>query len=235
SVRNAILCTALARLFLRTNHACADGFERPLFMVYSKNNSDKNTVMKNSRRDFLQKMAVSAATLPFLSRYDAFANSGLRPLTASQAPPLRVALMGLGGYASRVAEAMQSCKRAKITGLISGTPQKLADWGTRFGVPEGSRYNYENFDRIKDNPDIDAVYVITPNALHHSQVIRVANAGKHVICEKPMALNAAEGQEMVDVCAKAGVKLLIGYRMHFEPKTVEVVRMRAAGEFGTIK
>ncbi|MGV3763972.1 Gfo/Idh/MocA family protein [Parapedobacter sp.] len=191
--------------------------------------------MKNSRRDFLQKLAASAATLPFLSSYHTFANSGLRPITLSQSPTLKVALMGLGGYASRVAEAMQSCKRAKITGLISGTPEKLADWGNRFGVPETSRYNYENLDRIKDNPEIDAVYVITPNALHHDHVIRVAKAGKHAICEKPMALNANEGQEMVDACTRARVKLLVGYRMHFEPKTVEVVRMRAAGEFGKIK
>lgn len=188
--------------------------------------------MNNSRRDFIQKLAASAATLPFF--YDTFATTDLRPVT-SQGRTLRVALMGLGGYASRVAEAMQSCKRAKITGLISGTPAKLADWGSRFGVPENSRYNYENFDRIKDNPNIDAVYVITPNALHHDQVIRVAKAGKHAICEKPMALNAVEGQEMVDACARAGVKLLVGYRMHFEPKTVEVVRMRAAGDFGKIK
>lgn len=191
--------------------------------------------MKNSRRDFLQKLAASAATIPFLSSYDALANPRLRPVTSDQGPTLRVALMGLGGYASRVADAIQSCKRVKITGLISGTPAKLADWGSKYEVPEASRYNYENFDRIKDNPDIDAVYVITPNALHHDQVIRVAKAGKHAICEKPMALNAAEGQEMIDACANAGVKLLVGYRMHFEPKTVEVVRMRAAGEFGTIK
>ncbi|MFB2118916.1 Gfo/Idh/MocA family protein [Parapedobacter sp. 2B3] len=188
----------------------------------------------NSRRDFLQKLAASAAALPFLSAHHAFGNTEL-PHATAQDPTLRVALMGLGGYASRVAEAIQSCKRTKITGLISGTPAKLADWGTRFGVPETSRYNYENFDRIKDNPNIDAVYVITPNALHHDQVIRVAKAGKHAICEKPMALNAIEGQEMVDACTKAGVKLLVGYRMHFEPKTVEVVRMRAAGEFGAIK
>lgn len=195
----------------------------------------KNTIMKNSRRDFLQKLAASAAAFPFLSSYDVLADGGLKPITSSQGPTLRVALMGLGGYASRVAEAMQSCKRAKITGLISGTPNKLSDWGNRFGVPEQSRYNYENFDQIKDNPNIDAVYVITPNALHHEQVMRVAKAGKHAICEKPMALNATEGQEMVDACAKAGVKLLVGYRMHFEPKTVEVVRMRTAGEFGKIK
>ncbi|MBK1442009.1 Gfo/Idh/MocA family oxidoreductase [Parapedobacter sp. ISTM3] len=187
----------------------------------------------NSRRDFLQKLAASALAMPFLSSYDAFGHADFR-LPVSQGPVLRVALMGLGGYASRVAEAMQSCKRAKITGLISGTPGKLQEWGAKYQVPEKSRYNYENFDNIKDNPDIDAVYVITPNALHHDQVIRVAKAGKHAICEKPMALNAKEGQEMVDACANAGVKLLVGYRMHFEPKTLEVVRMRQAGELGKI-
>ncbi|MBL7745421.1 MAG: Gfo/Idh/MocA family oxidoreductase, partial [Chitinophagaceae bacterium] len=87
---------------------------------------------------------------------------------------------------------------------------------------------------IKDNPDIDAVYIITPNALHKDEAIRVAKAGKHVICEKPMALNAKEGQEMVNACKKANVKLLVGYRMHFEPKTLEIVRMRKDGELGKI-
>ena len=76
--------------------------------------------------------------------------------------------------------------------------------------------------------------MITPNALHHDQVIRVAEAGKHAICEKPMALNAQQGQEMVDTCRKAGVKLLVGYRMHFEPHTLEIIRMRKAGDFGKI-
>jgi Predicted dehydrogenases and related proteins len=187
--------------------------------------------MENSRRDFLQKLTVSAMALPFFTSLHAGNHSNA---PAGQQPVLRVALMGLGGYASRVAEAMQSCKRAKITGLISGTPAKLKDWGAKYGVPEKNRYNYENFDAIKDNPDIDAVYVITPNALHREQVIRVAKAGKHAICEKPMAINAAEGQEMVDACAAANVKLLVGYRMHFEPNTLEIVRMRKAGELGKV-
>jgi predicted dehydrogenase len=65
-------------------------------------------------------------------------------------------------------------------------------------------------------------------------VIRVAKAGKHVICEKPMAVNAKEGQEMVDACKKANVKLLVGYRMHFEPKTLEIIRMRKDEELGKI-
>ncbi|MEJ1097280.1 MULTISPECIES: Gfo/Idh/MocA family oxidoreductase [unclassified Pseudoxanthomonas] len=186
------------------------------------------------RRNFLQKLVASAAVVPLLSPYRAFAQADRPGPGGNPGPTLRVALMGLGSYAERVAESMQSCKRAKVTGLISGTPSKLQEWGTKFGVPEKSRYNYENFDRIKDDPDIDAVYIITPNALHRDQAIRVAKAGKHVICEKPMAVNAKEGQEMIDACAKAGVKLLVGYRLHFEPKTLEIIRMRKAGDFGNI-
>lgn len=140
--------------------------------------------------------------------------------------------MGLGSYGTRVAEAMLSCKRAKLTGVISGTPSKIKNWQAKYGIAEKNCYNYETFDQIKNNPDIDAVYIITPNALHHQQAIRVAQAGKHVICEKPMALNAMEGLEMVTACKKANVKLLIGYRMHFEANTLEVVRMRKAGAFG---
>src|SRR5690554_3834490 len=185
----------------------------------------------NSRRKFLQKVTFSAAALPFLS-----AN---HPLHVSElddqpynGPILRVAIMGLGSYGTRVADAMQSCKKAKLVGVISGTPSKVKDWQSKFNIPEKNCYNYENFDRIKDNPDIDAVYVITPNGLHYEHAIRAARAGKHVICEKPMALNAKEGQEMIDECHKAHVKLLVGYRMHFEPNTLEIVKMRNEGEFG---
>jgi predicted dehydrogenase len=117
-------------------------------------------------------------------------------------------------------------------GVISGTPSKIKDWQSKYSIPEKNCYNYENFDAIRTNPEIDAVYIITPNALHHSQAIRIAKAGKHVICEKPMAINAKEGQEMVDACKRANVKLLVGYRLHFEPKTLEIIRMRKEGELG---
>lgn len=142
--------------------------------------------------------------------------------------------MGLGGYGTRVAEAMQDCKRAKITGLISGTPSKIKSWQAKYNIPDKNCYNYETFDAIKNNPDIDAVYIITPNGLHKDQAIRVAKAGKHVICEKPMAINAAEGQQMVDACRAANVKLLVGYRMHFEPNTLQIINMRNEGAFGKV-
>lgn len=186
-----------------------------------------------SRRNFLRTLSLSAMALPAASWAAPVALKDL-PDPSYEGPVLRVAIMGLGGYATRVARAMEDCKRAKLTGLISGTPSKIADWSRRYNIPEKSCYNYDNFDAIRNNPDIDAVYVITPNALHHDEVIRVAKAGKHVICEKPMGLNAKQGQEMADACSKAGVKLLVGYRMHFEPHTLEIVRMRNAGDFGKI-
>jgi predicted dehydrogenase len=182
-----------------------------------------------SRRDFLRKVTVSAVGMPIL--YNPMKLWAARP-PAAEGPVLRVALMGLGSYATRVADAMQHCTNAKLQGVISGTPSKIKDWQQKYGIPEKNCYNYENYDRISDNSDIDAVYVITPNALHKDQVIRVAKAGKHAICEKPMAINAKEGEEMVQACKQAGVNLLIGYRMHFEPNTMEVVGMRKAGEFG---
>ncbi|MDH5397695.1 MAG: Gfo/Idh/MocA family oxidoreductase [Cyclobacteriaceae bacterium] len=187
----------------------------------------------NSRRNFLQTMGVATLALPFVpTAYGKEKN--VLPDVPYDGPVLRVAIMGLGSYGTRVAEAMRSCKKAKLVGVISGTPSKIEDWQKKYDIPKKNCYNYDNFDKIKNNPDIDAVYIITPNGLHHPQCLRVAKAGKHVISEKPMGLNAKEGQEMVDACKKAGVHLLVGYRMHFEPKTLEIIRMRKAGDFGKV-
>lgn len=185
-----------------------------------------------SRRDFLQQISATALAVPFFSSVHAGGTySREEPY---EGPVLKVAIMGLGSYGTRVADAMRDCKAAKLTGVISGTPSKIADWQKKYGVPAANCYNYENYDKIKDNKDIDAVYIITPNALHKEAAIRVARAGKHVICEKPMSINAKDGQEMVDACRSANVKLLVGYRMHFEANTLEIIRMRNAGELGQV-
>lgn len=182
-----------------------------------------------NRREFLTKLSAPFLAMPVLAELGI--NNSKEPYNG---PILKVALMGLGGYATRVAEAMHACKKAKITALISGTPDKLKTWQEKFQIPAKNCYNYGNFDAIKNNADIDAVYILTPNALHHPQTIRVAAAGKHVICEKPMALNSFQGKEMVEACKKAGVQLLVGYRMHFEANTVDIIKQRIDGQFGKI-
>ena len=132
----------------------------------------------NSRRHFLQKITGSVIALNLVR------NTAAAQIEANvyNGPVLRVAIMGLGSYGTRVADAMQSCKKAKLVGVISGTPAKIKAWQSRYNIPEANCYNYGNFDSIKNNPDIDAVYVITPNGLHKEHVIRVAKAGKHAIC-----------------------------------------------------
>ena len=91
-----------------------------------------------------------------------------------------------------------------------------------------------NFDSIADNEDIDVVYVVLPNSMHAEFSIRAAKAGKHVICEKPMAMNVAECDAIINACKEAGVKLGMGYRLHSEPYTNEVKRFVREKTFGKI-
>lgn len=186
----------------------------------------ENSEPMRSRRTFIQQMALPLLAKPLL---DLNASA-----TLAEGPSLHIAQMGLGSYAERVGTAMKDCKRAKITGLISGSPDKLKKYGERYGVDEAARYAYDQVGQLKNNPNIQAVYITTPNALHCPQTIAVAETGKHVICEKPMALNAKEAKKMMDACQANGVQLLIGYRMHLEPITLDIVRMRAQGAFGKV-
>ncbi|HRO44971.1 Gfo/Idh/MocA family oxidoreductase [Agriterribacter sp.] len=185
----------------------------------------------SSRRNFLQKLSIglSAAALTPLS-----SPASVFPDLRKPVKQLRVALMGLGGYAGIVARAMKECKLATLTGIVTGTPSKIATWKSNYGIPDKNVYNYDTLHTIANNPEIDLVYVTTPNSLHHKHVLQVAAAGKHVICEKPVADNAQQAREMIAACKKAGVKFYVGYRLHFEPHTRELVRMRKAGEFGNI-
>ena len=102
-------------------------------------------------------------------------------------------------------------------------------------MSEKNIYNYENFDSISSNPDIDIVYIVLPNSMHKEYTIRAAKAGKHVICEKPMAMNSIEAEEMISEVAKAGKKLFIGYRLHYEPHNIEAMRIGQNQVFGKVK
>ncbi len=189
----------------------------------------------NSRRNFLQKMGVSALALKLAPITGLAADKPEATITPYDGPVLRVAIMGIGTYGNIVARALQASTKAKLVGVVSGSPAKVKDWQTKYGIPDKNVYNYDNFEDIKNNPDIDAIYVIVPNFLHKPYVLRAAKTGKHIISEKPLGLTGKEAQEIVDGCKKAGVKLLVGYRMHFEPKNLEIIAMRKAGDFGKIQ
>jgi predicted dehydrogenase len=90
-------------------------------------------------------------------------------------------------------------------------------------------------EKLADNPDIDVVYVVTPNALHAEHTIKAAKAGKHVLCEKPMEVSVEKCQKMIDECKKAGKQLAVGYRCHFEPNNLEGVRLAREKVFGDLK
>lgn len=139
---------------------------------------------------------------------------------------LGVALVGLGGYSSgQLAPALLHTKNCYLAGIVTGTPSKAQSWAEKYSIPAGNIYTYENFDTIISNPAIDIVYIVLPVFMHKEYTLRAARAGKHVICEKPMALNAPDCQAMITGCKQANRLLSIGYRLHFEPHSLELMRL----------
>lgn len=148
---------------------------------------------------------------------------------------LGVALVGLGYYSTDLlAPALQVTKHCHLAGIVTGTPSKALQWKKQYGIADKNVYNYQNFDSLASNSDIDVVYVVLPPSMHAEFSIRAANAGKHVWCEKPMALTEKECQNMIDACNKNGVKLSIGYRVHHEPNTQRIIRFRKEETYGKV-
>ena len=164
--------------------------------------------------------------------------AGSLPLgySASCVPPKRklgIALVGLGEYStSMLAPALTQTTYCELTAIVTGTPEKEKIWADRYNIPKENIYNYDNFDDIANNKDVDIIYVVLPNAMHADFSIRAARAGKHVICEKPMAVSVEEAEAIIKACKDAKVKLSVGYRLHSEPYTQEVKKMVAEQTFG---
>ncbi len=143
------------------------------------------------------------------------------------------AIVGLGSYAlNNIIPQFANCRHSRLAAVVSGDPEKAKRVAGGHRLPARSIYSYETFDRIRDNPDVDVVYVILPNSMHAEYTIRAAKAGKHVLCEKPMAVSSAECEAMIAACRKAGRKLMIGYRSHFEPHNIHAMRLRRQGAVG---
>lgn len=174
---------------------------------------------KLSRRNALKNLAVGGTAI-------LFSPNPLLASTRAKKEKLGVALVGLGYYSSDLlAPALQQTKNCYLAGIVTGTPSKAEAWKAKYNIPDKNIYNYENFDQVANNHDIDVIYVVLPPSMHKEFVIRAANAGKHVWCEKPMAITAQECQDMIDACKKNKRSLAIGYRLHHEPHTIEYRRI----------
>jgi predicted dehydrogenase len=183
-----------------------------------------------TRRDFIKTTAITAAAVPFVS--------ALTPRAFATEPDKKpgVALIGLGGLSTnQIAPAFQYAKKCRLAGIVTGTPAKAEKWKAQYNIPDRNIYNYDTMEKMADNPDIDFVYVVTPNALHAEHTIKAANAGKHVLCEKPMEVSPEKCQQMIDACKKAGRQLAIGYRNRFDPYNIECIRLAREKTFGELR
>jgi len=178
--------------------------------------------------------AVQGGRVAFPNWRDA-ADAPPPPPPAPMPPGARVgfAVVGLGRLSlEEILPAFGASKMARPVAVMSGSPEKAKLVAAQYGIPADAIYGYGEWDRLKDNPAVRAVYIVTPNALHRDQVIAAANAGKHVLCEKPMAVSSDEARAMIEACARADVKLMIAYRCQYEPANREVARLSRSGEFG---
>ena len=177
-----------------------------------------------SRRDFLAAGAGLAATAAF-SPY---------VIGRTKAKDkLGVALVGLGYYSTDLlAPALQLTKNCHLAGIVTGTPEKAEKWKEKYKIPDKNIYNYQTFDQIANNPDIDVVYVVLPPSMHREYVVRAAKAGKHVWCEKPMAPTVADCKAMIEACEKNGRKLAIGYRNLHDPNMQAWMKLAQNGPMG---
>jgi glucose-fructose oxidoreductase len=182
-----------------------------------------------SRRDSLKTLGL-ATGLGLIAPSALFACN-----TSSRKEKLGVALVGLGYYSTDLlAPALQQTQHCYLAGIVTGTPSKVDTWKAKYNIPDKNIYNYENFDTIVDNPDIDIIYVVLPPSMHREYVVRAAKAKKQVWCEKPMAVTVEECQAMIDACKANGVGLSIGYRCQHEPNTQAFQKIVKEGSLGKV-
>jgi predicted dehydrogenase len=180
------------------------------------NRSDRRV----SRRGFLQATGGSLAATSLGSRSTGTLAAQVPDIKLPAPPEKQVgfALVGLGSLAiNQLMPAFARSRTAKLVGLVSGRPEKAKQLAQLYGVDQKNIYNYDNYERIADNPAIDVIYVVLPNSMHAEYTIRALKAGKHVLCEKPMATTAQDCEQMIAAAKAANRKLMVGYRVRYEP------------------
>jgi predicted dehydrogenase len=143
------------------------------------------------------------------------------------------AIVGLGSLSIyQILPAFAKCEKSKPVAFVSGHPDKANKLAARYGINPKNIYNYQNYDSIKENPEVDIIYIVLPNCMHAEYTIRGFQAGKHVLTEKPMACTPTDCQKMIDAGRAAGKKLMVAYRCRYEPYNQEAIRIARSGELG---
>lgn len=144
--------------------------------------------------------------------------------------PLRWGIVGLGGFVrSQIAPAIRRCNNAVISACATRRFEDARQFAEEFSVAQA----YSGVDELVADPNVDAVFVATPNDEHHHAVVAAARAGKHVLCEKPLALTLHEAEEMALACRQAGVVLRIGLQFRLEEVLGHIRDVIASGGIGT--
>lgn len=188
-----------------------------------------------TRRTFL---ASAGKTVVAANLAGALAKDAAAQLKVPDPPGKKLgwAIVGLGSLSiNQILPAFAKCEKSRVVAFVSGHPDKANKLAMRYGVNPKNIYNYQNYDSIRDNPEVDIIYIVLPNGMHAEYTIRGFQAGKHVLCEKPMANTPADCQAMIDAGRKADRKLMVAYRCRYEPFNQEMIRMASSQELGPLK
>ncbi|MET0271796.1 MAG: Gfo/Idh/MocA family oxidoreductase, partial [Phenylobacterium sp.] len=178
-----------------------------------------------SRRDLIE-LGVGGASLALASQ------AAAQPVVP-EAQKVGFAVVGLGKLAlGEIIPGFRNARGARLAALVSGHPDKARRVAAQQGLPANAVYSYDDYDRIANDPRIQVVYVVLPNSLHAEYTIRALKAGKHVLCEKPMATTIADSEAMIAAAKAADRKLMIAYRCHYEPLNLEAMRRLRSGSLG---
>ncbi len=191
--------------------------------------------MTLSRREFSRLAAIASASVLMPRAFAQTIASPYQPTTPG-GKKIRYCIVGLGRISlDHFMPATRQSTLTEVTALVSGHPEKARQNAAKYNVPTGSIYTYENFDEIRNNPNIDAVYIALPNSMHAEYTIRAAKAGKHVLCEKPMCTSVEDAKAMIAACAAANRKLMIAYRCQLEPTNLRAIELIRNGTIGKVQ
>ncbi len=144
------------------------------------------------------------------------------------------AIVGLGRLSlEQILPAFGSCKHARPTALVSGDMAKAKVIAAQYGI--GKVYGYAEMERLREDAETQAVYIVLPNALHREYTERAAKIGKHVLCEKPMTVSPEDGEAMIAACAQAHVQLMVAYRIQYEHNNRFLAEMVRGGKLGGVR